>query len=660
MDHESQKKGFHNMQTFSEAFKLFESGYSVFPVSGKVPQIANWQKYCEVMPTEDEMNEWNEKFPNSGIGFPLGPTNGMIALDFDYDGPHADILEKQLRMILPPTLCEKIGKKGYTAFYRYNGEANRDFKQKIKTDNGEDSVLFFQILSKGRFTVIPPSIHPNTNKSYYYREGMFSLMNIEANELPEITQKMFEQMESMLVGFASTLDQLKTDKVPYGRRHLSILSFGFATHWKHSTALSLASELIIYDEKNHPGHEYFRDPSELKGRTAEVYAIYLAKSIDKTIEQKTNGLKSFEKNKELLDEPKQSFKFVHQRELMAMDSQEAWLIEGWIQEEELCVLFGDPSVGKSFLSIDLAFRIASGTPWFDSKTTKGPVWYLCGEGYSGIKKRVKGWMIHNPGVDPDVLFSERGASILNEEEAHSIGQSIEAGIKAYGRPKLVIIDTLHTFLGGGDENSSADFGKFLRNVQKFIKERLKCAILIVHHAGHGDKKRSRGTSAIRGSVDVEIAMIRGKEGSQMANKRLIQMTKAKDTEEKKKALQLTEVILPGKKDLNGKDATTLVFSELLDVRIFDEDALSNQDGDYVEPMAKTMAIADRVRDDVLKVCKDHTDKLLTQDLIYELVYPVVSEYLSADKKKIVTRAVESLLKRGLLKEMGGVICFVAY
>jgi RecA-family ATPase len=43
----------------------------------------------------------------------------------------------------------------------------------------------------------------------------------------------------------------------------------------------------------------------------------------------------------------------------------------------------------------------------------------------------------------------------------------------------------------GDESSSKDIGKFIKNLDLHIKS-LGAAILIVHHSGHGDKERSRG------------------------------------------------------------------------------------------------------------------------------------------------------------------------
>jgi hypothetical protein len=56
----------------------------------------------------------------------------------------------------------------------------------------------------------------------------------------------------------------------------------------------------------------------------------------------------------------------------------------------------------------------------------------------------------------------------------------------------------------GDENSSQDIGKFIHNLDTHIKP-LGAAVLIVHHTGHSDKQRSRGSSSIRAAMDGEFS-----------------------------------------------------------------------------------------------------------------------------------------------------------
>jgi hypothetical protein len=73
-------------------------------------------------------------------------------------------------------------------------------------------------------------------------------------------------------------------------------------------------------------------------------------------------------------------------------------------------------------------------------------------------------------------------------------------------PSLVIIDTLHRNFDG-DENSSQDIGAFINNLDEYFKP-LGAAVLVVHHSGHGDKARSRGSSSIKAAMDGEFSAVK--------------------------------------------------------------------------------------------------------------------------------------------------------
>ncbi len=70
----------------------------------------------------------------------------------------------------------------------------------------------------------------------------------------------------------------------------------------------------------------------------------------------------------------------------------------------------------------------------------------------------------------------------------------------YPAPFQWLADTNTT----GDENSSQDIAAFIGNIDKHIKP-LGAAALVVHHSGHGQKDRSRGSSSIRAAMDGEFA-----------------------------------------------------------------------------------------------------------------------------------------------------------
>ena len=68
--------------------------------------------------------------------------------------------------------------------------------------------------------------------------------------------------------------------------------------------------------------------------------------------------------------------------------------------------------------------------------------------------------------------------------------------------RLIIIDTLHRN-STGDENSSKDFATILKQCDE-LRLATGATIMLVHHSGHGDKNRSRGSSSIKGGIDTEF------------------------------------------------------------------------------------------------------------------------------------------------------------
>lgn len=70
-----------------------------------------------------------------------------------------------------------------------------------------------------------------------------------------------------------------------------------------------------------------------------------------------------------------------------------WLIDGMIPAEALTELYGEYEIGKSFIGIDLACSVASGTPWLGrfAVSRRGPVVYWVGEGVRDFDRRIEAW-----------------------------------------------------------------------------------------------------------------------------------------------------------------------------------------------------------------------------------------------------------------------------
>ena len=179
-----------------------------------------------------------------------------------------------------------------------------------------------------------------------------------------------------------------------------------------------------------------------------------------------------------------------------------WLIKNFIEKHTIGSLFGEAASMKTFIVIDMGLCISTGKGWHGHRVKQGPVLYICGEGKAGIAKRIKAWEKVNDTKAPLFFVSTSAAQLL---DANSLGEVELAANKVaseQGDPLLIIIDTLNRNFGPGDENSTSDMTTFIQAIDH-LKDRLQCAIIIVHHSGLGDARRGRGSSALRGALDFE-------------------------------------------------------------------------------------------------------------------------------------------------------------
>lgn len=216
------------------------------------------------------------------------------------------------------------------------------------------------------------------------------------------------------------------------------------------------------------------------------------------------------------------FRLVRFDELEAKEPQ--WLIEGLLEQDSLASIFGESGSGKSFFTLDMAFCVAAGVPFHGRFVEQGPVIYLAGEGFSGLARRRAAWEKHHVVSlrGAPIFVSNQAPALLDAASAVEVARAVEAVSSQVGAPKLVVVDTLARAFAGGDENSSADMGAFVRSLDG-LKARYGCSVLVVHHSGHGDKSRSRGSSAFRGALDAEM-LVEGVPGRSLS----VKNTKQKD------------------------------------------------------------------------------------------------------------------------------------
>jgi phage/plasmid primase-like uncharacterized protein len=200
--------------------------------------------------------------------------------------------------------------------------------------------------------------------------------------------------------------------------------------------------------------------------------------------------------------------FVTIEDMMASISKPDWLIKGILERGSMNLLFGESGAGKSLFAMDWAFCAANGENWHGHKVKEElKTLYILGEGFRGASMRFKALSQKYSLTPKNIRLSRRSINLLDNREADEI---IKIVTELDFIPDIIIIDTLHRNMVG-DENSSEDMAMYFKSIE-LLARRLDAAIVTVHHSGHGDKGRSRGSSSIKAAMDAEFCVTKNGDG----------------------------------------------------------------------------------------------------------------------------------------------------
>jgi hypothetical protein len=210
------------MSAFATAgSRLRENGISVLPImpNAKAPGTMTagqwrlehgWSRFCDRLPTGFEMGVW-EKWPDAGVGVALGPASAppgmqLVAVDVDTDQP--DIVAAILSVI-PPSPVQKKGRTGHTRFYLAPVSL-----AKAKFDDADGKRLL-DLLTHGRQSVLPPTIHPQSGQPYFWTTPD-TLEDYDVADLPELPEDIVARLDAALAPFGHIPAELRVGPVGDG------------------------------------------------------------------------------------------------------------------------------------------------------------------------------------------------------------------------------------------------------------------------------------------------------------------------------------------------------------------------------------------------------------------------------------------------------------
>lgn len=239
-----------------------EHGLALIPVRAKTKRtfIQEWTKYSNRLPTEDEAQEWDARYSSENVALVCGEASGIVAVDIDTDN-------QDTHKIVPQSPYARRGRPGReTRFFKYN--------KFIRSQKYLE--LGVEIHSDNNYTLVPPSIHPDTNEPYQW---------ISSHKLPDK-----EMLPDLDLSFIELLPLIKSkDSVVRSGRNNTLVQIVTSMRCRGDNEEKIINEIYEYDrDKNRPrlftdkNEGYFAANEDDAKNNAWIFVLNVSRSLVKS------------------------------------------------------------------------------------------------------------------------------------------------------------------------------------------------------------------------------------------------------------------------------------------------------------------------------------------------------------------------------------------
>lgn len=184
-------------------------------------------------------------------------------------------------------------------------------------------------------------------------------------------------------------------------------------------------------------------------------------------------------------------------------------IDGLLGEEAICMILGREKVGKTWLVLDFAVSIATGHAALGRfEVMRGPVILVVEESGRKALQRRLGRICAGRGIKPeetgDLHLAANCGFRLDDPEWR------ERLLKEAGsiKPRATFLDPLARVKGATvDESRQVEIGPIL-DAMRELRDSSGGAVVFVHHVGHGNGSRGRGSSDLEAYWESKIRVER--------------------------------------------------------------------------------------------------------------------------------------------------------
>ena len=542
------------MNKIESALSLASEGYFVFPIKPgtKEPAHVGWQE--EATRDQAQITEWWQENPNFNPGIFTGRYR---------DDSHLLVVDVDV----------KDGKGGKASWDQLCDELGLQLTRQTKTPSGGRHFIYAtdQIV-RSRIGKVAPGIDIKSSGGYVVGPGStFNGKDYTTDARP------IEQACDALVNLCGRPPEKQTTFCELGTLDLTG-NIETAKAWLRDGAPS-AIQGRAGDETTYKVAAHLKDLGLSEEKTLELMADEwnktkadppwehedLAVKVSNAYQYGDNAIGSKSAQAEFddgevdppLKKPKREKVFYLWANKMKVEEDRVDLIRGYLSEQAMSVIYGDPGSGKTFVALKMAYCIATGKPFANHRVEQGPVAYVAAEAGGSIDVRIAAFKTHY-GVDdfPMAIFPCPVDLLRPDADTNVLIKLIKRAEKEAGhKVKFVVIDTLSRALAGGNENAPDDMGAFVTNIDT-IRHVLNTHLCIVHHSGKDRTRGARGHSLLRAGIDTELEVVKTTELSGQ-----VKTTKQRDREHRP-PLAFELIIHKVGTNRYGEDITSCVLEEL--------------------------------------------------------------------------------------------------
>jgi len=173
----------------------------------------------------------------------------------------------------------------------------------------------------------------------------------------------------------------------------------------------------------------------------------------------------------------------------------SWLVDGLIKRGGHHCLYGATGSMKSFLTLDLACRMANGMDFHGRASKQCDVLYVVGEGLDETMERLNDWLAYHRKSE-GATIQPRALQIHDQQDMDNLIETLREvpGIE------MVVFDTLSNCSTGVKLNEPDDVTARLNPSFTRLNQEASVATLALHHTNK-DSPKERGAQAIRDHTD---------------------------------------------------------------------------------------------------------------------------------------------------------------